>query len=644
MAGARATMDFFAAQAAARRRTAVLVVWFSLAVVATAAAIWGGIGAVIAIGFPTATDLAFSPELAGWVLGGVGAVTLAGSAIHRARLGAAGGHAVARMLGGVAVDRRSEDVGERRLVNVVEEMAIAAGLPVPALYVLPDEPRVNAFAAGFSPDRAVVAVTRGALDELTRDELQGVVAHELSHVLNGDARLNLQLLALIGGITAVAAVGRLLVRMTDSGSRVRSRRGGGGGILAAGLCIWAAGSIGAFFGRLIRAAVSRQREFLADAAAVQFTRNPDGLAGALAKIARTGSAIGSAFAPEAAHLFFANGLESRWLASHPPLEERIRRLVPLGLARPARAGEAVPATGEAAAIPAIPLTPSGLVASVGNPEPRHVAHAARVLLAIPAEIADAARAPAAAAALVRALLADADATGRAVQLGRLADPTLRDEVERLATALAAVPRADRITVLDLALAALDALPRDAAAALVADLGTLAAADGRTTVLEWSVIRIVSRRLARRLGTARRPAAGRVLEDVEVDVLDLLSVLAWAGAREEPRAQAAVDAGIAALGIPGPWRVLPRDRIGAKRLEVALERLEGASPALQERLVEACAAAVVADGQVLPTEGEIVRAVAASLGVPVPPLVPAPGAAAAAGTGVQVHQGRAPATV
>ncbi len=380
--------------------------------------------------------------------------------------------------------------------------------------------------------------------------------------------------------------------------------------------------------------MSRQREFLADAAAVQFTRNPDGLAGALAKIARAGSAIGSAFAPEAAHLFFANGLESRWLASHPPLEERIRRLVPQGLARPARAaaGEAVPATGEAAAIPAIPLTPSGLVASVGNPEPQHVAHAARVLLAIPAEIADAARAPAAAAALVRALLADADATGRAVKLGLLADPMLRDEVERLATALAAVPRADRMTVLDLALAALDALPRDAAAALVADLRTLAAADGRTTVLEWSVIRIVSRRLARRLGTERRPAPGRVLEDVQVDVLDLLSVLAWSGAREEQRAQAAVDAGIAALGIPGPWRVLPRDRIGAKRLEAALERLEGASPALQERVVEACAAAVVADGQVLPTEGEIVRAVAASLGVPVPPLVPAPAAPAAAGSG------------
>jgi len=630
-------MDFFAAQAEARRRTAVLVVWFALAFAGTVALVFAGVSAVLAASRTTTHfQLAFSGQLLAIVTAGVTAVTLGGFSWHRSQLAKDGGAAVARLLGGMPVDRRTEDAAEKRFVNVTEEMAIAAGLPVPALYVLPSEAGINAFAAGYSTDDAVVAVTRGSLDELTRDELQGVVAHELSHVLNGDARLNLQLVALIGGITVLALVGRILVRILwDGRPRTRSRSRGGGvevGLFALGVCVWLAGSVGAFFARIIRAAVSRQREFLADAAAVQFTRNPEGLAGALAKVARAGSTIGSAAAPEASHLFFANGLRSRWLATHPPLEERIRRLAPQGLVRATAraAAEGVPG-GTPSRSAAAPLTASGLVASVGRPGPAHLAHAARLLVSLPPEVAAAARAPATAAALVRALLVDGDATVRATQLGALAEPALRGEVERLAAALAAVRRADRMTVLDLALGALDALPRDAATLLVADLRALAAADGRTTVLEWAVLRVVGRRLARRLGGARSPALrARVLEDVQVDALDLLSALAWAGARDEAGAQGALDSALAVLGVRG-WRVLPHDRITAKRLEAALATLEGAAPPLQARVIEACAACVLSDGEILPTEGEIVRAVAASLGVPVPPLVSG-GAEGVAGAG------------
>ena len=633
-------MDFFAAQAAAKRRTSVLVLWFALAFAGTVAAIWAGLGLLFQVSGRAYGDLAFTPELAAWVAGGVALVTLTGSSVHRARL-SAGGSAVATMLGGVPVDRRSEDPGERRLVNVVEEMAIAAGLPVPALYVLPGEAGINAFAAGFSPDRAVVAVTRGALERLSRDELQGVVAHELSHVLNGDARLNLELLSVIGGITALAALGRFLVQLTGDSSRSRSswrsRRSGGGGILAAGLVIWAAGAVGAFFGRLIRAAVSRQREFLADAAAVQFTRNPDGLAGALARIAQAGSKVESAFAPEAAHLFFADGLSSRWFASHPPLEARIKKLVPQGFLRvmrkaaepfaapgPEEAPPVAALAGRAAssalgATPAAPLTAAAIVASVGNPAPRHVAHAARVLRALPAEVQPAAREPAAASALVRALLADGDPAARAAQLGALPDAALRAEVERLARILASVAPEDRMAVLDLALPALDGLAPDAAAALVRDLAAVAAADGRTTVFEWAVLRIVRRRLARKLGLGARPARLCVLDEVQEDVLDVLSTLAWGGTRDGLAAQAALDAALPVLGIRARWKVLPRDRVAAKRLEAALDRLDGAVPRLKAQLVGACAAAVLVDGCVVPAEGELLRAIAASLGVPVPPL-------------------------
>jgi len=619
-------MDFFAAQAAARRRTVVLVVWFALAFTGTIALVFAGVSAVLAASRTTTQfELAFSGQLLSIVTAGVTAVTLGGFSWHRSQLAKDGGAAVARLLGGMPVDRRTEDAAEKRFVNVTEEMAIAAGLPVPALYVLPSEAGINAFAAGYSTDDAVVAVTRGSLDALTRDELQGVVAHELSHVLNGDARLNLQLVALIGGITVLALVGRLLVRfLWDGRPRTRSRSRGGGvevGLFSLGVCVWLAGSVGAFFARIIRAAVSRQREFLADAAAVQFTRNPEGLAGALAKVAGAGSAISSAAAPEASHLFFANGLRSRWLATHPPIEDRIRRLVPQGLARAAaRAVVAGAPVAQRAGSAQAPLTAAGLIASVGRPGPEHVAHAARVLVSLPPEVAAAARDPATAAALVRALLVDANAAVRAVQLGALVDPALRAEVERLAVALGLVRRADRMAVLDLALGALDALPRDAAAALTADLRGLAEADGRTTVLEWAVLRIVGRRLARRLGGAPAPVLrARTLEDVQVDALDLLSALAWAGARDEAGAQAALESALGVLGVRG-WRVLPRDRIGAKRLEVALARLEGATPPLKARVIEACAACVLADGQILPTEGEMIRAVAASLGVPVPPLV------------------------
>jgi hypothetical protein len=377
--------------------------------------------------------------------------------------------------------------------------------------------------------------------------------------------------------------------------------------------------VGAFFGRVIRAAVSRQRELLADAAAVQFTRNPEGLAGALAKIARTGSRVGSAFAPEAAHLFFANGLASRWLATHPPIEERIRRLVPhraAGIVAGVRAAEAAAAAD-------VPLTPSALVASVGRPAPRHLRDASRAISGLPADVVDAARDPGRAPVLVRALLADPESPARLAQLARLADAAVRSDTKRLAAALLPVSRGDRIALLDLALPALDALPADAATTLVRDLGELARADGRTTLFEWSVLRVVSRRLERTLGTERRARIrARVLEDVQVDVLDLLSALAWAGARDEAGAQAALDGALLVLGVRG-WRVLPRDRIAGSRLEAALARLDGATAPLVARLIEACAACVLHDGRVLPAEGELVRAIAATLGAPVPPLVPAP---------------------
>jgi hypothetical protein len=252
-----------------------------------------------------------------------------------------------------------------------------------------------------------------------------------------------------------------------------------------------------------------------------------------------------------------------------------------------------------------------------------------MLAALPPPVAAAARDPAGAAVLTRALVAGGDPLVREVQLQKLADPALRARVAALAAALAPVARGDRMAVLDLALPALDALPREAAAALADDLPALASADGRTTLFEWAVGRIVSRRVARRAGAARPGSfRARTLEDVQVDVLDVLSALAWAGARDAAAAQAALDAALPALGVRG-WRVLPRDRIAGSRLEAALARLDGAAPPLVARVLTACAACVLHDGRVGPGEGELVRAIAATLGAPVPPVVAAAWGARAA---------------
>src|SRR5262249_51580608 len=273
--------DFFQQQDSARRRTIRLVVYFVLAILVMIALVYG---LLLVLGLYGAGEPVswWQPELLLFVAAGVGVVVGAASAFKVAQL-ASGGQAVALMMGGVEVPGTTTEPRQKRLLHVVEEMALAAGVPVPPVYIL-DEPGINAFAAGYAPGDAVVAVSNGSLEYLNRDELQGVVAHEFSHILNGDMRLNIRLIGLIFGIMVLSIIGRMLM-MTGGGRR--SSSGGGNsraGLMMLGLGVFALGMVGAFFGRLIMAAVSRQREYLADASAVQFTRNPDGIGGALKKI------------------------------------------------------------------------------------------------------------------------------------------------------------------------------------------------------------------------------------------------------------------------------------------------------------------------------------------------------------------------
>ena len=268
-------MDFFGQQERAKRRTGWLVALFAVAVTLIVGMVY--LAAALALRGPEVASAGaplqwWDPGLFALVAVGVGAIVGVASGVRVLSL-RSGGSAVAEMMGGRVVSPETSDPDERRLFNVVEEMALASGVPVPVVYVLPDEPAINAFAAGYALEDAVVAVTAGALHDLTRDELQGVVAHEFSHLLNRDSRLNLRLTGLIFGILALGLAGRLLLRGSwHIGGGKRNQ--GALIVLAVGLALFLTGYLGVLFGRIIRAAVSRQREVLADAAAVQFTRNP----------------------------------------------------------------------------------------------------------------------------------------------------------------------------------------------------------------------------------------------------------------------------------------------------------------------------------------------------------------------------------
>ena len=338
-------MDFFERQQQAKKKTGYLVFLFGVAVLLISLLNHLLVATVLGASGATEGDMEFGtsaytdPELAGLVFMGTFVVIGIAGLFRRMQL-SGGGSSVAAMMGGRLVNIATTDPDERKLMNVVEEMAIAAGVPVPEVYVMDGEAGINAFAAGYTLDDAVIGVTDGCMRRLSRDELQGVIAHEFSHILNQDMKLNLRLVAVIYGLIALAVIGRVLLQIGFYSSHGRSRRssenGGGGGALAigvVGLGLMATSGLGILMGNLIKSAVSRQREYLADSSAVQYTRNPEGLAGALKKIGAmaTGSRLLTPHAEEASHMFFGNGMRESWFsftATHPPLLDRILLLEP----------------------------------------------------------------------------------------------------------------------------------------------------------------------------------------------------------------------------------------------------------------------------------------------------------------------------
>jgi Zn-dependent protease with chaperone function len=647
-------MDFFENQDKARKNSKLLVVYFVIAVACIIASVYiasllifYGAQAKQQPSTPPPELVLWDPQLFLYVVLGTLGVVIIGSLYKTAAL-AQGGSAVAESLGGRLVNSNTTHSDERKLRNVIEEMAIAAGVPVPKIYVMDDEKGINAFAAGHAQGDAAIGVTRGCMTLLNRDELQGVIGHEFSHILNGDMRLNLRLVGVIFGILCLAVIGRVLI--FSRGGRGRNP------LMFLGLALIVIGAIGLFFGRLIQAALSRQREFLADASSVQFTRNPAGLSGALQKIGAAGSKLESAHAGEVSHMFFGNGLGKPFLgmmATHPPLDQRIRAIDPSwdGKFKTANVAEvatesaretaksAKPASSRSPlpTIPGMPGASAGdtgfatnailmgaVLPHLGKPTQSHLRYAEALRNSFSEKIQSAAREPLDATALIYAMLLASDDTLRTKQLKELASrvaPEMGDKTAALWSEVAPIAARARLPLVNLALPALRHLRPDEFEQFSQALQWLIESDGQIEIFEFVLQKIVRRQLASQSGETRPPSIQyHTLKPLLSDCSVVLSALANVSSSNADEIEKAFQAGAPLLGAkPDGLQLLPREKSGLEQLDTALDRLALAAPKIKKNLLEACVQVVGADGVLQEREAELLRAIADTLDCPIPPF-------------------------
>jgi Zn-dependent protease with chaperone function len=611
------TMNFFRAQDEARGRTTKLVVLLVLAIVVLA----GSFYVLAVLGQNKLSRRGeldwFQGDLFFWTTGVALIVIIGGSLVRIAELSKGGG-AIAERLGGRLVGATTKDAAERRYLNVVQEMALASGLPVPLCYVIDGDETINAFAAGNSPQDAAVGVTRGALRNLTRDELQGVIAHEFSHIGNGDMKLNLRIIGAIAGLTALAQLGYIFFRLAGS---VRGKNSApiALGMVLAGVVVLLIGSGGILFGKIIQASVSRQREYLADASAVQFTRNPLGLASALRKVAGLSGAQREASSAEleAQHMFFAGsaGFLESLFSSHPPIGERIRRVDPafdghIPDVKPvAVTADDEPVSGlSGRAVATPPPLPSPARAV---PTDLQIQDSVGFRGVIPGALRAASEDPVSAMAVVLGLILRHDPAQRAAQLAQaepLAGGEVVKEARRLDALLRAVPAGSRVALLDLSMPAL----RQLSPAQVAAFRTALERAGYEAE-DGLIVLLIQASMRRYLSTEKNPPS-RAGDLAAACGLVLSAVVQTSG--EDPAAQGrAYVLGAGVLGMAGlsPTMVSPAS-VDLAKVDEALAVIAGQTVPARRQFVRAIGAAMLHDGRAEPAEVEIVRAVADSLGI------------------------------
>jgi Zn-dependent protease with chaperone function len=668
-------MDFFDQEARARKQTRRLIWLFGVAVLVTVTLTNLVLAVVIqAFQHPLFSGAWWNPftflitllDLCGeavvfpldflkliwnpWLQGGVTLVSLTSIAVgslYKMRLLAGGGTAVAEWLGGRGVETSTADLDEQRLRHVVEEMAIASGMPVPEVYVLDNERGINAFAAGHTRDDVAIGVTRGCLKLLNRDELQGVVAHEFSHILNGDTRLNLRLMGLMHGLFWPTIAGRILVRGSpqapDADASIFDEDTTPFVLPTApiGILFLIVGGISSPFVRLIKSLICRKRECLADAAAVQFTRNPAGIAGALKKIGglyKQGR-LDTPNAETASHLYFSNSTYDPlfdFQSTHPPLTKRLRAIDPAFDGQFPKVKSLPPNQYErdqvyeetlARVIATGRTFPETLVAGVGCLTADHIKAAGAIRFGLPPEVSRALREPAGAAGVVCSLLLSEDETVRARQMDILRanlDPAGFERTAALAAQIQTLDVKYLFALAEFAVPALRQHSLDEYADFNETVRKLVECDGAIELFEYALMKMVARQLRAYFeGPDLDQARYGRLQDVLPECALLLSALAHIGQDDEPAAQKAFADGRRFLDAPGDQiQFIPRSEWDLARVDAALARLAKCPGALQRNILLACGKAVASDGHVTDREAELLRAISDALDCPMPPFVDA----------------------
>lgn len=664
-------MDFFASQDKARGKTKWLVFYFGLAIFLMIFILY----VVITIGINMANEKEhvqqtsfqwFHLEVLAFVSIGVLMTVGTASAFKVMEL-RGGGEKVAQMLGGRLINPGTMDPHERVVMNVVEEMALASGTPVPPVYVLDHEPGINAFAAGYSPSDAVIGVNRGTIETLNRSELQGVIAHEFSHIFNGDMRLNIRLIGWLFGIQMLAIIGFYIFRVAAHASRGRGKNNPGPYLFILGGLIMVVGYTGLWCARMIQAAISRQREYLADASAVQFTRDPETIGGALKMIGAhtSGTHLNAATASQASHMFFAEGVSNfGGMATHPPLSDRIQKVDPNfdgdysrymqsrynksvksnegkkkkkepvdpmqmleKLPIPGLGGDGFGPMGEMTQnMPGaeMPLSPAAMIAGVGMLDDDHVQHTHNMLEQIPPMIKQAIHDPFSARCVVYCLLLDDDEAIRNKQFTTIhqaeGQPTL-DETGRLMPVVAQLPQSQRLPCLEIIQSTLSQLSIEQYKRFGYSVIELVRADQKIDLFEFILQHLLLTHLDRRYGF-RPPAQTRYqnLAQLKDEVELIISILVHVGHDDEQETVNAFRQAAKSFNANVPFELIPKDQCNFQVLDKALDKANEASPAVKKQILHAAATAVAADGKVTVDEAELFRAFAESIECPVPPII------------------------
>lgn len=636
-------MNFFQAQDKARRNTRRLIFLFALAVITLLLLtniLVIGVFAYLGSGeteFST-LDLKSYFELDIFIAVSLGVISLIflGS-LYKTMSLSKGGQAIAELLGGNLVSQNTTTHKERQLLNIVEEMAIAAGMPIPKVYLL-NESSINAFAAGKSHNNAVIGVTQGALENLTRDELQGVIAHEFSHILNGDMKLNIRLMGVLHGILLIGIVGEYILRSFRHKSS-RNSKGGGGAIIFLGLGLLIIGYSGTFFGKWIKAIVSRQREYLADASAVQFTRNKDTIAGALKKIGGLdeGSTLEAPSASEYSHAYFANGVSSFFgsmFATHPPLSKRIIQIDPGWNGRfispkqkeqneSAQQKESTASKNIAGMVvsTAVISAVEQAIGQVGELNETNIEYAQQLISSLPESIHNASQNPYSARAIIYSLLIREQKNKDKAWslLTEHADEGVPELTKEYYPEALKLDEKLLLPLLELCVNALKELSDNQYKQFKHTINTVITADKTIDLNEWILQRLVLQQLDEHF-SLRKPAKAKhaYLGAVKTDAEILLSLIAYIEHTDDNEAKQAFDKGIKEIGAHA-FNMIPREEFSLITLNKSLDELMLLKPLLKPRILKACAAIILADGKGTRHGIEVFRTIATCLECPVPPL-------------------------